>query len=407
MRSLRSVVVAVAILSLPFAHGAGVSVASPTAYLVGYEPASKDVVVRLVASLGGEVTGTVDELDVLEVSAPSTTDLVAALANAVGVTYVEVDGLVGIAGAQWNGAQWNGAQWNGNTTPPTDPGASQQWGLLAANVPPAWSLPIVRNAKLCVIDSGVDHDHPDLAANVWSSSAGTHGYNAINGTSYADDDAGHGTHMAGIAAAVRSNGIGIMGVSTASIMSAKVLGADGHGKTGDLAAGMVWCADHGADVALMSLSVDGQPKTIARALEYLAARNVVAVASAGNAGPCISCVSYPGRAPSVIAVAAVGQAGTPAAFSSMGPQVALAAPGVDIVSTFDDAKYASGSGTSQAAAWVAGAAALLRSAHPGMSPAAVRAALTTTAHDLGAPGRDDATGAGMLDVAAAMKATSG
>jgi subtilisin family serine protease len=401
MRSVSWVLlVAAGLVLVPSVQGLGL--ASPTAYLVGYQPASKDVALSLVGALGATVTGSIDDLNVLRVVSPL--DLRSLLSSAPGIAYVEVDGHVGFDGAQWDGAQWNGAQWNGaqwdaNGTTTADPGASQQWGLAAADVPLA--EPPSNGVGLCVLDSGVQHDHPDLAANVWTSSNGTHGWNAIDGSANADDDAGHGTHMAGIAAAVRGNGIGIEGVSNASIMSVKVLDSTGHGTVGDLAAGMAWCADHGARVALMALSVDGAPTTITRAIDYLAAHDVVMVASAGNGGP-TSGVAFPASDPRVIAVAATDAHDQPATFSAQGAQVALAAPGVSITSTFVNSTYASGSGTSEASAWVAGAAALVRAANPALNAADVRSALTGSARDVGAPGWDPATGAGVLNVTGAL-----
>ncbi|HWH08463.1 MAG TPA: S8 family serine peptidase, partial [Candidatus Thermoplasmatota archaeon] len=130
-------------------------------------------------------------------------------------------------------------------------------------------------------------------------------------------------------------------------------------------------------------------------------------ARAGNVGPCSDCVAFPARDARVVAAAAVDASLAPAAFSAGGPQVDLAAPGVGILSTFDDGGYAAGSGTSQAAAWVAGAAALVREHAPGLDAAQVREALRAGAADVGPAGPDARTGAGLLDVAGALRAAEG
>src|SRR5438067_1571296 len=264
----------------PAAGALGFSLPTAGSYLVGYAPGNQSAAIALVGSVGGSVTGTIDPIGVLEASSPL--DLGALLAGSPIVSFVEKDGATRESGAQWDGAQWNGAQWDGaqwnaQTTSPfgSDPGAIVQWGLAATDTPPAWLVDPGRGgATLCVVDSGVDASHPDLAANLWTASDGSHGYNAITGTTDAHDDAGHGTHVAGIAAAAHGNGLGVSGVANDRIMSVKVLDSKGHGTTSDLAVGMVWCADHGGDVALLALSVDGQPQTIARVLDYMAARNV-------------------------------------------------------------------------------------------------------------------------------------
>lgn len=398
------------LLVVPAASALSLGVLAPKSYIVGYEDGSESAVFGLLRSLDVRVERDLGAVDAV-VTTPTLLDLASLLRHTA--SYVEPNSATRHAGSQWDGAQWNAAQWNGAQWDGAqwdgaqwngaqwdgdyDPGAGSLWGLAAIRGPLAWAVePGHRSATLCVVDSGVDLDHPDLAAN-----AGNASYNAINGTAFASDDAGHGTHVAGIAAAVHGNGLGVAGVSNSRIISAKVLGADGKGTVGNLVLGMTWCADQRADVVLLALSVDGEARTVERAITYLLSKNVVVVASAGNSG-CSACVSFPASDPRVIAVAAVDEKLARASFSSAGAEVALAAPGVGIVSTFDQGKYASGSGTSQAAAYVAGAAVLLRERTPGMAPAAVRERLTFSAHDVGATGRDDATGAGVLDVAAAI-----
>ncbi|HWH07718.1 MAG TPA: S8 family serine peptidase, partial [Candidatus Thermoplasmatota archaeon] len=230
--------------------------------LVGHERGAKATVVPALAALGVRVDLSLDALDVLRVAAPSVLGTERILA-VPGVAFVERDLPTRIAGAQWNGAQWdgaqwdgaqwNGAQWNGALGPD-----GTQWGHAAIRAPEAWAIePGRRAVTVCVVDSGVDASHPDLAANA----AGAPGYNALSAGASAEDDAGHGTHVAGIVAAVRGNGVGVAGVTESRVISAKVLDASGTGRVTNLALGMVWCANEGAGVALLALSVDGQSRT--------------------------------------------------------------------------------------------------------------------------------------------------
>lgn len=386
------------VLAAPAAQGLALPLGNGN-FLVGVEAGELDAVSAALKLIGLRVDRSLASLQVLRVEAPSLTGL-KTLAATPGVAWAEKDMDTRSAGSQWNGAQWNGVQWDGAQWNGGAGAAESEWGHEAVLTPEAWKIEKGNwAANVCVVDSGVDPDHPDLAENIWG--AAVHGYNAITGSTDASDDAGHGTHVAGVVGAVRGNGIGIAGVSRSDLMSAKVLDSSGNGKVSHLALGMVWCADQGADVMLLALSIDGESRTIGRALDHAQARDVLVVASAGNTGDA-SGVAYPARDPRVLAVGAVGSDLRLAGFSARGPQVDLAAPGVDVISTFDGGAYASGSGTSQAAAWVAGAAALLREHRPDLPAAAVRSALVNGAHDMGAPGNDDGYGAGLLDVQGAL-----
>ena len=402
MRRLVALVLVASVLAAAFA-GTAAGNAHGTRFLVGYDPAQSQQAHLVIQAAGGEVQRSSPELGFAVVTTQHPDAFVLAARNSPHIHYVERDDATYLDGAQWNGAQWNGAQWNGAqwNGEGGDPGAADQWGLAATRAPQAWNTTTgERRAELCVLDSGVAWEHPDLAANVWRGPAGARGFNAIDPRQSAYDDAGHGTHVAGVAAAAVRNGIGGAGVGNVSIMPVKVLGADGTGKEDDLAAGIVWCADNGADVALMALSVDEEGPTLRKALDYAAKRDVLLVASAGNTGACTSCVAYPARDANVVAVSATARDGSLAPFSARGPQVELAAPGVDIASTFVGDAYASGSGTSQAAAFVAGAAALARDADPSASARDVRDRLKASAQDLGSPGKDHSFGHGLLDVSA-------
>ena len=387
-------------------------------HLVGYKAGERDAALLSIRLAGGVVEREDVALGVALVSASDAARFTALVAVSPGVEYVEANDRTRMEGVQWNGAQWNGAQWNGvewngaqwngaeaegaewnahHGAPDEadDPGRSKQWGLADVRAPAAWGKTMgERRADLCVLDSGVALDHKDLAA------ARAEGYNAIEPGKGAHDDAGHGTHVAGIAAATVGNGWGTAGVGNVRVMPVKVLGADGTGTEADLAFGLRWCADRDAEVALMALGVDDAGPTLDRALAYAAKKDVLLVASAGNAGACRDCVGYPARDPRVVAVSATDPAHRLAPFSSQGAQVELAAPGVDVLSTLPDDRFAYGSGTSQAAALAAGAAALVRDAHPELSASETRERLQSSARDMGSP---RSFGHGALDVGAAVE----
>lgn len=397
---MRSLALSLALVVLLAPAGGALGLLAPLAkepgeIVVGYRTGALDPVTRLVATLGGETLRADEDLRFLVVRAPSVTSLLAGLLLSPSVEYAEKNAATRVAGAQWNGAEWNGAEWNGAEWNGAE---MTQWGLSAIHAPAAWEVSTgERRAKLCVLDTGVAWDHPDLAANV-----GNERTNVRDPTQSAYDDAGHGTHIAGIAAAAVGNGIGASGVGNITILPVKVLDANGRGTEADLATGLVWCAKHDASVALMALSVDDAPQALQRAIRYAVDHDVLLVASAGNTGACTSCVAYPARHPDVLAVSAIDPNSALAPFSSRGPEVDLAAPGVDIVSTLGADGYASGSGTSQAAAFAAGAAALVRDAAPFLDASATRLVLESAARDVGPKGDDASTGEGVIDVGSAL-----
>ena len=436
MRAPLLLAAALVLAAVPWTATAAVATGQ---YIVGHEPGQESRVKLGIQAAGGTVLHGSDDLDffVVRTANPTLFERLAPLQP--GVRYVERDDPTRLTGAQWNGAQWdaaewdgaqwngaqwNGAQWNGaqwNTMTwrgaqwngaqwngaqwnlaewaqvgprGADPGLVWQWGLWKTDTPTAWlSHKGAQRASLCVLDSGVAWDHRDLKANVRAP-----GYNAIDPTRSAYDDAGHGTHVAGIAAASMGDAYGVAGVGNVAVLPVKVLSADGTGHESDLAIGIAWCAKQGADVAVMALSATEPGPTMDLALQYAADRDVLMLASAGNAGPCDACVGYPASDPRVLGVSALTTQDELAPFSSKGAHVDLAAPGQRILSTLPGNAFAYGSGTSQAVAFAAGAAALVRDADASLTAAQTREILLASADDLGAAGRDDAFGAGRLDV---------
>ena len=206
-------------------------------------------------------------------------------------------------------------------------------------------------ATVAILDTGVDASQPDLSSVV------VPGTDIVDGSGNGETDAnGHGTAMAGIVAAATGNGEGIAGVgySGVKIMPVKVLGDDGTGLDSDVINGVVYATQHGANVILMSFSNPGFSPALQAAINYAWSHGVVLVAATGNDGT--STVNYPAGDKGVIGVGSTGIGDLPSSFSNTGPDVFLAAPGENILSTDSNGGYSAVSGTSASAAAVAGAA---------------------------------------------------
>ncbi len=312
---------------------------------------------------------------------------------------------------------------------PTDPGWSQQWDMRQIEAPAAWAaLTDTTIITVAVVDSGLALNHEDLAARRWINPGeiagngldddgngkvddvnGWHFFQKWTGTSYVpaenadvQDDYGHGTHVAGIAAAVLNNDIGIAGVAPqARVMPVKVLDQYGSGWYSDIAAGMVYAADNGARIINLSLGGAEDSQTLRAAVDYACSHGALVVAATGNTG---GAVLYPAAYEPVLAVAATDQNDQVAYFSNRGPQVDVAAPGVDIYSTWPWVTgYFTKSGTSMATPHVSGVAALIWSGWPELSAAAVAHLIIETAVDVNVTGWDAETGWGRVDAYRAVQ----
>lgn len=254
-----------------------------------------------------------------------------------------------------------------------------------------------KGTKVAVLDTGCDLSHPDLMLGVLGSK------DFSGSRSGPSDVHGHGTHCAGSIGA-RLNGDGLVGVAPeCSLLVGKVLGDGGSGSDASISNGIDWSVAQGADVISMSLGSAGLSVAIREAVQKAVRAGVIVVAAAGNSGPGENTVGYPGGLADVVCVAATDSNDVAARFSSRGPAVVIAAPGVSIRSCFPGGRFAEMSGTSMATPIVAGCAAMWVANNPGIKkadrPAKFRAALMASAKDLAPPGRDTATGVGLIRLA--------
>jgi len=284
---------------------------------------------------------------------------------------------------------------------PVQPPQTLPWGIDRVDADLAWATTVGTGVKVAVVDTGIDLSHPDLK--VYG------GYNAIYPAKTAADDNGHGTHVAGIIAAL-NNPIGVVGVGPQiNLYSVKVLDRRGSGYVSDIIEGLDWAIQNGIQVVNMSLGTNSDVESFHDAVIRARNAGIVLVAAAGNDG---AAVDFPGAYPEVIAVAATDSANTVASWSSRGPEVDLAAPGVSIFSTYKDKTYKTLSGTSMATPHVVGAVALVLTRPVGAydldgdgawDPQEVQNKLEATATELGSAEKDYLYGAGLLNAFAAIQ----
>lgn len=266
-----------------------------------------------------------------------------------------------------------------------------QWNLPAVGTEAGWNFSRgSEDIKIAVVDTGVDLNHPDLSNRL------IEGYNVLEKNNKPLDDNGHGTHVAGIIAAVTNNAEGVAGITWYNpIMPVKVMNSEGFGGSFDVAEGIRWAVDNGADVINLSLGNYQPSLVMEEAINYALKKDVVVISAAGNDNT--SQPSFPAAQPGVISVAAVDWEGRRAEFSNFGDHIDIAAPGVHIASTFMDGQYASLSGTSMAAPHVTALAGLIRSVNPRLKNTEVAKIMAQTTQKAGRGGYDIYYGNGIID----------
>lgn len=274
--------------------------------------------------------------------------------------------------------------------------AKYQWNLPAIETIPGWDVNRgSADVLVAVVDTGVDTSHPDLKGRTVA------GTNIVNKNSDPIDDVGHGTHVAGIVSALVNNGEGVAGISWYNkIMPVKVLDNTGAGTTYSVAQGIIWAADNGAKIINMSLGNYAESQFLHDAIRYAFDRDVVLIAASGNDNT--ERPGYPAAYPEVFAVAATDSQRQKASFSNYGDYIDVAAPGVNIASTYPDNQYAALSGTSMASPHVTALAALIRSANPLLKNTEVMDIMRQTAIDIGDKGKDKYYGYGQIDIVKAL-----
>jgi thermitase len=289
---------------------------------------------------------------------------------------------------------------------PDDSFYSSQWAYPIIQAPRAWDITTGSSAVIiAIVDSGVDLTHPDLVSKLVA------GYDYIDNDSTPQDLYGHGTHVAGIAAAATDNGLGVAGTSWgARIMPVRVLDASGRGYDYQIIQGIQYAADNGARIINLSLGREamGYPDNYVPAINYARSKGALVVAAGGNCGDPIYYASngcseynapiYPAANEGVLAVAATDDDDYRSSFSNQGSYIDVAAPGSSIFSTYLSSDYRTLGGTSMATPFVSGLASLIWSTHRSMTIDEVEQLIKSSADDLGSAGFDNSFGWGRINL---------
>lgn len=276
-----------------------------------------------------------------------------------------------------------------------DPYLGSQWHSSKVRATAAWDNAMGAGVTIAILDSGVDGAHPDLAANM------VPGWNVVGNNADTSDSLGHGTAVAGTAAAALNNATGVAGVAgRAKIMPIRITDANGYATGSAVAQGLTFAADNGARVANVSFAGVVGNSTIETAAQYMKSRGGLVVVAAGNNGVLESM----GPSTTLIPVSATESNDSVATWSSYGNFVAVAAPGNYIWTTKRGGSYGQYWGTSVASPVAAGVVALMMAARPDLPNAQIETLLYSSATDLGAAGRDIYYGHGLVDAASAVAA---
>ena len=333
----------------------------------------------VLAAHGGRSQGKLRGLNVHVVTlspGQSERDIAAKLAAHPHVKFAELDELVAPQG----------------TT--NDPLVGNEWHLTKIGAPTAWAASTGAGTIIAIIDSGVDGTHPDLAAQM------VPGWNFYDNNSNTSDPYGHGTAVAGTAAAASNNAIGVASVAWgARLMPVRISDASGFAYWSTIAQGLTWAADNGARIANISYAV-GSSSTIQSAAQYMRNKGGVVAVSAGNNG----IAETTAASGTMIIVSATDSTDARTSWSSYGNFVDLAAPGQNIYTTVAGGSYGYWWGTSFSAPIVAGVAALVKTLRPDFTAAQIEDALFSSAVDLGGAGWDPSFGYGRVNAAEAIVA---
>ncbi len=371
---LMAVLVVMLLTSLVGSAGLAAAPAEKEGFLIGFYASTGPADRALVQGAGGEIYR---EFSIVNVIAARMTPQAAyALARNPGVAYVELDGPVY--------ALDQTVPWGIDRVFGDESYSFETWGITRGG-----------GIAVAILDTGIDENHEDLPGLLG-------GVNTIDDTHWGSDGSGHGTHVAGTVAALDNN-LGVVGVGPQiGLYAVKVLNDGGGGTVESVVGGIEWAVQQGIPILNMSLGTRDHFQSLQDACDaaYAAGHLVIAAAgNEGNPGGRGDNVGYPGAYESVIAVAASTINDTRASFSSTGPAVELIAPGSSILSTLPGNSYGTYSGTSMASPHVAGVAALVLAADPGLSNVQIRAILQETAEDLGRSANQQGYGLVRADLA--------
>lgn len=281
---------------------------------------------------------------------------------------------------------------------PNDPFFGPQWHLSKISAPQGWDLSTgASDVAIAIVDSGVDPAHPDLGAKL------VPGYNFLNNTADTHDVLGHGTAVAGSAAASSNNGIGVSGVAWNNpIMPLVVLDANDYASYSNIARAITYAADRGVRIINVSIGGTSPSSTLQSAVTYAWNKGALVFVSAMNNGT--STPTYPAACANAIAISSTDSSDNRSSFSSYGSWITLAAPGSYIYTTNNGGGYGAWNGTSFSSPIAAGLGALILSLNPSLTNEQVKNIMLQSADDLGAAGFDQYFGNGRINVVKSLLA---
>jgi thermitase len=351
----------------------------PGEIIIGLKDASIESFRPVINALGATIKREIPTLNAIVVRVPTGAEdnFMKSMKGRPGVAYVEKNGVYQA------------------TFIPNDTNWPLQWNMPMIKANASWDT--YRGSSevtLAIIDTGIDYTHNDLAANYLAL-----GYDWVNNDYDPKDDNSHGTHCAGIAAAVLNNALGVAGLAQVKVMTEKVLDSTGTGSWDDAASGIIHATDKGANVISMSMGGYGYSSLVDAACSYAWSHGVVLVAAAGNDYRNLDTYPfYPACLSTVIAVSATNSADNfDSSYSNYGSAIEVSAPGTNIYSTVLSNGYGYKTGTSMACPHVAGLVALIRSYKPQLTNSQVRSVLQTAVDDKGTPGKDVYYGYGRIN----------